>query len=52
MLFDFYLGRSFKKNLKQTLHHWIKNRKRIGSNKSVKNRYLRGVGADWVDPKI
>ena len=43
-LFDFYLGRPVRKIAKKSLHYWITNRKTIGSNKSVTNRYLRGGG--------
>ena len=42
--FDLYLGRPGKQIVKTSLHYWIRNRKNIGSNKSVKNRYLRGGG--------
>ena len=39
-----YLGRPGKQIVKQTLHYWIENRKQIGSNTSVTNRYRRGGG--------
>ena len=40
-----YLGRPGKQVAKKSLHYWIRNHKKVVTNKSVKKRYVRR-GAD------